>query len=323
MDVEIRHARIVAAIAQSGSISRAAAELSLPQPSLTNQLRRIERVVGGRLFVRSRSGVIPTPLGERVIPMLGDIVRRYDAVLVEAKAPTPLVVLGSTDWTVPGLTQAIESELPGTEIQTITVASSAVHEDVEAGVLTAAVVTYADVPEAPDPPTGHLSTALIASEPVWLLLPVDHPVAQVDPIEAKQLELLRWVRRAPGTWFSVVEAHLFDRLGMDHPGVAHRAGSSAEAVAWVAGAGTATFAPPTSILAAGPDAQSRVVALPLTESVRVDHLLLWQSTAMDPHLSAALLRALQRQHAAAARQLPRYWAHLRNGGDVKPAPEAR
>jgi DNA-binding transcriptional LysR family regulator len=67
MDIELRHLRVVCAIAEAGSVTKAATQLGLAQPALTAQLKRIERSLGGELFARDRRGVRPTPLGELVL----------------------------------------------------------------------------------------------------------------------------------------------------------------------------------------------------------------------------------------------------------------
>lgn len=125
--LELRHADVVTSIAAAGSISAAAVELSVPQPSLTTQLRRIERALGGPLFVRSRTGVSPTPLGERLIPMMADLVRRSEAIVLEARTERPVLRLGVPEWTPVGLRRAVDAALPGVEVQSTTVrAGSAV-----------------------------------------------------------------------------------------------------------------------------------------------------------------------------------------------------
>jgi DNA-binding transcriptional LysR family regulator len=67
VELELRHLRIVVAIADAGSVTKAAASLGLAQPALTTQLQRIERTLGGPLFVRDRRGVQPTALGDLVL----------------------------------------------------------------------------------------------------------------------------------------------------------------------------------------------------------------------------------------------------------------
>ena len=67
MNLELRHLRVVCAIAETGSVTKAASTLGLAQPALTAQLQRIERTLGGPLFERDRRGARPTALGELVL----------------------------------------------------------------------------------------------------------------------------------------------------------------------------------------------------------------------------------------------------------------
>ena len=60
MNLELRHLKVVCAIAETGSVTKAASQLGLAQPALTAQLQRIERTLGGPLFDRDRRGVTLT-----------------------------------------------------------------------------------------------------------------------------------------------------------------------------------------------------------------------------------------------------------------------
>lgn len=61
--METRHLRAFLKIADTGSISRAAESLGLSQPSLSQQLLRLEDEVGVQLFRRTARGVIVTEAG--------------------------------------------------------------------------------------------------------------------------------------------------------------------------------------------------------------------------------------------------------------------
>lgn len=52
------------AIADHGSVLRAADRLTLAQPAVTRSLRELEHILGVQLFVRGPRGVTPTPSGE-------------------------------------------------------------------------------------------------------------------------------------------------------------------------------------------------------------------------------------------------------------------
>ncbi|MGA2292963.1 LysR family transcriptional regulator [Bradyrhizobium sp.] len=59
--------RAAVKIAETESITKAAHLLGLSQPAISAQLKRIEAIVGGRIFQRTGSGSIPTELGKLVL----------------------------------------------------------------------------------------------------------------------------------------------------------------------------------------------------------------------------------------------------------------
>lgn len=61
--VKIRHLVLVTAIAEAGTLVRAAESLHITQPVVTRGLREIEDVLGVPLFERMPRGVTPTPYG--------------------------------------------------------------------------------------------------------------------------------------------------------------------------------------------------------------------------------------------------------------------
>ncbi|WP_019629800.1 LysR substrate-binding domain-containing protein [Actinomadura atramentaria] len=62
--VKLRHLVLVTAIADHGSVLRAAEALHLAQPAVTRSLREAERALGVELFTRGARGVTPTLFGE-------------------------------------------------------------------------------------------------------------------------------------------------------------------------------------------------------------------------------------------------------------------
>jgi LysR family transcriptional regulator, regulator for metE and metH len=66
MDLDLRHLRLVAAIAEAGSVTRAGDRLHLTQSALSHQLRDVEGRLGTPLFTRLGRRMVLTPAGERV-----------------------------------------------------------------------------------------------------------------------------------------------------------------------------------------------------------------------------------------------------------------
>ena len=54
--LELRHLRYLAAVAEAGTFTRAAERLFIAQPTLSQQIGRLEQIVGTPLLVRGRDG---------------------------------------------------------------------------------------------------------------------------------------------------------------------------------------------------------------------------------------------------------------------------
>ena len=65
--MELRHCRYFLAVIEAGTITRAAAELGMSQPSLSQQIRQLEEILGARLFDRGRQTQL-TAAGEMLVP---------------------------------------------------------------------------------------------------------------------------------------------------------------------------------------------------------------------------------------------------------------
>ncbi|MGE0800339.1 MAG: LysR family transcriptional regulator [Lautropia sp.] len=103
--------RVFCAVADHGSVSRAAALLGETQSTLSRRLAALESDLCGRLFYRTGRGVTLTPLGERLLPRARAILRECEALLEagrdEHASPTGAVVVGA----VPGASRPLVAEL--------------------------------------------------------------------------------------------------------------------------------------------------------------------------------------------------------------------
>ena len=84
MDLELRHLRLVAGIADAGSMTRAAERLHLTQSALSHQLRDIEDRLGTPFFTRLGRRMVLTAAGRRVLEsarrVIADVERTEDDV---------------------------------------------------------------------------------------------------------------------------------------------------------------------------------------------------------------------------------------------------
>lgn len=111
--IEIRHLKAIAALADSGSVTRAAARVHLSQSALSHQLAALEAYLELPLFVREQRPLRLTPAGEsllslahRLLPEVDDTRRRLARMKTTA-APRELRIAVEChtcyDWLMPAM----------------------------------------------------------------------------------------------------------------------------------------------------------------------------------------------------------------------------
>ncbi|EJL78880.1 transcriptional regulator [Polaromonas sp. CF318] len=109
------------------SLTRAARNLSLTQPAVSNALRRLRETLGDELVQRSGQGMAPTPRALAIWPAVREALQQLQASLVPnefvpGEANTTFV-LAMADATaaelMPGLVETLEREAPGVSIRVV------------------------------------------------------------------------------------------------------------------------------------------------------------------------------------------------------------
>lgn len=88
--LDVRHLRVVAAVAEHGGVTKASRHLHLTQSAVSHQLRDAEEKVGQRLFLRGSGGMVPTAAGEKILATA----RRVLAELAGAEAEVEAISSG-------------------------------------------------------------------------------------------------------------------------------------------------------------------------------------------------------------------------------------
>src|SRR5512139_310007 len=84
--MELRVLRYFLAVVDTGSVTRAAEEVHVAQPSLSRQLRGLESSLGMALFDRTGKQMRLTAAGHRFLPIARDLVTRADTARAAAAA---------------------------------------------------------------------------------------------------------------------------------------------------------------------------------------------------------------------------------------------
>src|SRR6185436_9824171 len=109
------------------NLTRAARNLSMTQPAVSNALNRLRDALGDRLVSRSGYGVEPTPRAMALWPAVADALRQLESSITPgefvASRATSTFTLAMADATatelVPGLVGILEREAPGVSIRTV------------------------------------------------------------------------------------------------------------------------------------------------------------------------------------------------------------
>ena len=113
------------AIAQTKSISRAAQQLYISQPSLSKYLKRLEEKLGAELFLRGSHPLELTVAGQLYLSYVQDILQRERRMLRELKSlkssETGVVTIGMTPWRssilLPAVLPKFRKKYPGIEVK--------------------------------------------------------------------------------------------------------------------------------------------------------------------------------------------------------------
>ena len=109
------------------SLTRAARNLSLTQPAVSNALRRLRETLGDELVQRSGHGMAPTPRALAIWPAVRDSLQQLQESLApnefEPATANTTFVLAMADATaaelIPGLVDTLEQEAPGVSVRVI------------------------------------------------------------------------------------------------------------------------------------------------------------------------------------------------------------
>lgn len=81
----LRHLRVIEAVGRNASISRAASEVNLSQPAVTQAIAKMEASMGVTLFDRRQNGSYPTPAGEVLLHRVRRFLDQCHKAMAEMK----------------------------------------------------------------------------------------------------------------------------------------------------------------------------------------------------------------------------------------------
>lgn len=119
--------RVFDQVMSERNLTRAARNLAMTQPAVSNALHRLRDSLGDKLVTRSGYGVAPTPRALALWPAVTDALRQLEAAItpgdfVAAKASSTFM-LAMADATaaelMPGLVEILENDAPGVSMRVL------------------------------------------------------------------------------------------------------------------------------------------------------------------------------------------------------------
>lgn len=177
-EIEIRHLRYFIAVAEELHFGRAAKRLHLSQPPLSQQIRRLEELLGYPLFVRTSRAVRLTSAGEVFLERAQRTLRKMEEdieamrCVARGEAGTLAVgFIGSGMLTkIPAMLGQYRARFPRVNLQLREMYSSGVIRALKEGSLDVGFLRDGD-------PTDGLEAETLFSEPFVAVLPAKHPLA--------------------------------------------------------------------------------------------------------------------------------------------------
>jgi DNA-binding transcriptional LysR family regulator len=182
--MDIRQLRYFVTVADTGHLTRAAVQLGMQQPPLSQQIKSLEAQLGVTLFVRHPKGMALTPVGEEVLAEARLALQAFDTMAQRVACITSglhgVLQLGmTTSAAVHAFTsQAIRTlrhEHPSVELAITEANAAGITEAVAASRLHCGFIRA-----VVSRPAG-LVFETLAREPTVVALPVDHPLAARRP----------------------------------------------------------------------------------------------------------------------------------------------
>src|SRR6202161_598712 len=186
--MEVHQLRYVCAIADTGNFSRAAERCKIAQPSLSQQVLKLEEKLGTKLFDRLGRSIRLTEAGRAFIPRARAILHQMEAARSSAADQnTDLrgsvavgVIPTVAPYLMPTYTTAFANKYPDAKLRIIEETTSILVEGLRDLSIDVAILAL---------PLRHKDLELfpLRTEPLFAVLPKDHPRANSKSLALKDL----------------------------------------------------------------------------------------------------------------------------------------
>ncbi|WP_428957040.1 LysR family transcriptional regulator [Streptomyces sp. cg35] len=245
--MSLRQFEYALAVAEEGSVTAAAERLRVAQPSVSQQIRGLERELGVELFARTPTGLVPTVVGRAFLREAEVAVTASRRARATARAGADELVgelvvsvqMGFGTRQLPGALRALRRRYPRVEVTVFEEPSSAELERLcRRGVLDLALMAACER----SPADAHH----LGEEEFVVVLGPGHRQLEAEQVELRELEGEPWVRFDRDSALDGVLTNVL-RDSDRAPATGARVSQTATAVRWAAHGLGVTLVPASAV----------------------------------------------------------------------------
>jgi molybdate transport repressor ModE-like protein len=198
--LDVRSLRLLAAVAETGSVSRAAQELSISQPSATARIQALEAQLGFRVLERGASGSRLTSQGEELLALAGPALMAWNELETGARAiaagasPCLRVISSYTiaDYLMPQWFRECEGLLKAQSLELLVANSATVLKEMSRQSVS---LGFVECPEVPD----ELESCPVGRDELVIAVSKNHSWAGRKQLDLEELISSPILMREPGS----------------------------------------------------------------------------------------------------------------------------
>ena len=200
--LRIRHLEVVLVVAESGSLSKAAVQLNATQSGLSRAIAEIEEVLAGRVFDRSATGTVCTPLGSALCRhariLLGDFEKAELDLAAVGRGQMGSLVVGCfamfSAWPLADVIHGFRKTHPQISVSVQVATHEYLVEQLDAGVIDLLVSRF---PAGLDP--NIYQHAAILDDTTVLACSPSHELAHRSNVSIPSCAHYPWITALPGS----------------------------------------------------------------------------------------------------------------------------
>jgi DNA-binding transcriptional LysR family regulator len=184
MDLDLRRLRYFVAIAETGSVTKAAELVYVSQPSLTRQMVHLEHELDVQLFVRDHHRLRLAPAGEKLLPLARELLANADAAAAAvhgASHSPPVLTVAAPPSTIADIITPFVAGGGGLG------PTISLREELPVSVFPALERNEVDVAISSGPAPGRFASAVVVRSLIYAYFHPSHPKSAAASVRLREL----------------------------------------------------------------------------------------------------------------------------------------